>query len=87
MTAQGIEVSKVKNPKRVDTFAERQKIKGQRAKIGDHYFCGCGNDRWLLLTNGDCVCDACMRAQSRIIVNELAPVPSAPIKDCEPLAE
>ena len=30
--AQGIEVSKVKNPKRVDTFAERQKIKGQKNK-------------------------------------------------------
>lgn len=64
----------VKNPKRVDTFAERQKIKGQTAKIGEHYICGCGNFYWLLLKNGDCVCNSCLRAQARIIVNELAPV-------------
>jgi hypothetical protein len=42
----------VANPKRVDSFAERKKIKGKRAKIGKHYICGCGGDRWLLLDNG-----------------------------------
>lgn len=35
------------NPKRVDSFAERQKIKGVKAKIGRRYICGCGGDRWL----------------------------------------
>lgn len=60
--------------KRIDNFADRQKIKGERATIGRRYICGCGNDRWLLLTNGDCVCDSCMCAQARIMVNELAPV-------------
>lgn len=62
------------NPKRIDSFADRQKITGERATIGQLYVCGCGNDRWLLLTNGDCVCDSCRRAQARIIVNELAAV-------------
>lgn len=65
------------NPKRVDTFAERQKIKGQRAKIGSYYICGCGSEVWILATNGDCICARCLRAQARIIVNELAPVASA----------
>ena len=64
------------NPKRVDNFADRQKIKGVKSKMGRRYICGCGGDRWILLTNGDCVCDTCMRAQARIIVNELAPVTS-----------
>lgn len=68
------------NPKRVDSFAERKKIKGQRAKIGKHYICGCGGDRWLLLDNGDCVCDSCMCAQARIIVSELAPVANRGVK-------
>lgn len=64
----------MKNPKRVETFAERQKIKGETAEIGEHYVCGCGNFLWILLKNGDCVCGQCLRAQARIIVNELAPV-------------
>lgn len=68
----------MKNPKRVDTFAERQKIYNERATMGEHYVCGCGFDAWFLLKNGDCVCVQCLRAQSRIIVNELAPVASAP---------
>jgi hypothetical protein len=62
------------NPKRVGTFEERQEIKGQKSKIGDHYVCGCGCEYWILATNGDCICASCLRAQSRIIVNELAPV-------------
>lgn len=65
------------NPKRVDKFEDRQKIKGEKAKMGRRYICGCGNDRWILLVNGDCVCDNCMCAQARIMVNELAPVASA----------
>lgn len=62
------------NPKRVDNFAERQKIKDETAEIGQHYICGCGGVHWFLLKNGDCVCSLCLRAQARIIVNELAPV-------------
>jgi hypothetical protein len=68
----------MKNPKRVETFAERQKIRGETAQIGRHYVCGCGNNTWILLTNGDCVCSACLRAQVRIMVNEIAPVSPAP---------
>jgi hypothetical protein len=66
------------DPKRVDTFAERQKIKGQRSKIGRHYICGCGGELWILAINGDCICSTCLCAQARIIVNELAPVTSTP---------
>lgn len=62
------------NPRRIDTFEERKRIKGQRFKIGQHYVCGCGGDLWILCKNGDCVCACCRRAQARIIVNELAPV-------------
>jgi hypothetical protein len=62
------------NPKRVDKFEDRQKIKGEKATIGQHYVCGCGSAHWILLTNGDCVCPLCLRAQSRIMVTELAPV-------------
>lgn len=60
--------------KRIDTFAERKKIKGQSGAIGPLYTCGCGCDTWLLCKNGDCVCSQCLNAQARIIVNELAPV-------------
>lgn len=62
------------NPPRVDKFEDRQKIKGEINTIGERYICGCGNDRWLLLTNGDCVCDRCLRAQVRIMVNAIAPI-------------
>jgi hypothetical protein len=62
------------NPRRVETLEERQKIKGQRAEIGDHYVCGCGGALWILATNGDCICAECLRSQVRIIVNELVPV-------------
>lgn len=64
----------MKQPKRIESFAERQKVKGQEAKIGNHYVCGCGGELWILATNGDCICSTCLRAQARIIVNELAPV-------------
>ena len=67
-------MGKTSNPKRVDSFSDRQKIRGQQGTIWRRYVCGCGNDRWLLVTNGDCVCDSCLRAQARIIVTELAPV-------------
>lgn len=75
---------RIANPPRVDGFEERKKIKGQRAPIGQRYTCGCGNDRWLLLTNGDCVCDSCMRAQVRIMVNAIAPIRSQASGTIEP---
>lgn len=64
------------NPRRVETFEERQKIKGERCEIGPHYVCGCGGALWILAQNGDCICAECLRAQARIIVKELAPVPA-----------
>jgi sulfur transfer protein SufE len=64
----------MRNPKRVESFEEREKIKDQRFEIGDHYVCGCGSHLWILATNGDCICAKCLRSQARIIVNELAPV-------------
>ena len=67
------------NNRRVDSFDERIKIKGQSAEIGQVYICGCGGYLWILARNGDCICNDCRRAQARIIVNELAPV-----KDLEP---
>jgi hypothetical protein len=63
--------------KRIDTFEERQRIRGQKQKATPeqlYYTCGCGSQLWFLLRNGDCVCANCKQAQARIIVNELAPV-------------
>lgn len=65
-------------PSRESLFEQRRKIKGQRKTIGSHYICGCGNDTWILCKDGDCVCAGCLRAQARIIVNELAPVLEKP---------
>jgi hypothetical protein len=64
--------------KRINTFEERMKVKGeeQTATEAQMYRCGCGSHLWFLLNNGDCVCAQCQRAQARIIVSELAPVSS-----------
>jgi len=64
--------------KRINTFEERQRIRGQEQSVtpAQLYTCGCGSQLWFLLRNGDCVCAGCKQAQARIIVNELAPVKS-----------
>lgn len=62
------------NPPRVETYEERMAMPKQRAQIGSHFVCGCGDELWILLKNGDCVCANCMHSQARIIVNELKPV-------------
>ena len=65
-----------KKARRIEGFAERLAIKNETydlIKTG-YYVCGCGGELWILTKAGDCVCAACMCAQARIMVNELAPV-------------
>lgn len=65
-----------KAAKRIEGFAERLAIKNQTVDLikTGYYVCGCGGELWILTKSGDCVCASCMRAQARIMVNELAPV-------------